>query len=401
MPRTFLYLDDEEPEVVRPFIREVERGADGVVIELAHPRPYRDQIDALMGGKFDGLILDLRLDQYAGWKAEGGAEKADYRASTLAQEIRTRAAENSSTAAERGRGEYPIVLWSTDERLDASYARDHTSHDLFDLLCVKGHIMSDDEDVADEKKAPWVAKRLLALAEGYDFIAEVRNDVGRKRGHFFRFLGFETRPDFLDERLADLDPFDQRLLFRPAHEYARFIRRELLDVTGPLIDKVTLAARLGLDLEQSRDADRLIEEHFGDASYSGPFAQGWPRWWAGRIEDVWRSLTGQGASAPSLRSLPAFERVGLLREQTGLKRLRAAAPLTEGGSTRYWVACRATGRPLDPRDGFVLDTRKHFPWQGDEYVSLHAVLRGLLRDKDLVLSPSERKRAERARRRVG
>lgn len=398
MAVTYLYLDDEDPERVRPFTRAVKRGVGGLDIVLDHPSPYRDQIDELERKDFDGLILDLRLDQFTGWAAEGeDAEKADYRAATLAQEIRTRAAEHSAKKGERGRGEYPIVLWSTDERLDESYERDHTSHNLFDLLCVKGHITSDEEGVADEKKAPWVARRLLALAEGYDAVAATRDEVGRKKGQFYRFLGFDERPEFLDERVANLEPFDQRLLFRPAHEYARFIRRELLETTGPLIDRATLAARFGIDVATSKDTDRLFDEHLSGAAYKGPFALGWPRWWARLVEDVWRDLIG---ADNALRPLPASERVELLREHTGLRRLHAAIPQLPDQSSRFWVSCRATGAPIDPRDGFVLDSQNRFPWQGDEYVSLQAVLRGL-RETGLRLSPSERKRAELAKKRLG
>ena len=382
--------------MVNPYIRAVTKEhRDDLVIEHIHPKLYGKQIDYLVERNFHGLILDLRLDM----NPDEEATKANYKAPTLAQEIRTRAAEYSSAAAKRGQEEYPIVLWSTDNRLDISYNRDHTSHDLFDLLCVKEHIVSDEQEVPEEKKAPWVAKRLLALADGYDKIAEVRNEFGRKKEQFFRFLGFDDVPDFLDDRLVKLAPFGPRRLYRPIHEYARFIRRELLETTGPLIDKPTLAARLGIDISLSPAFDFLLEEHFTEAAYLGPFAQGWPRWWAQRVEDMWRKLMGQGESDDFFRSIPADERVKRLRKCTGLNGLHAAVPLIEGGSTRYWVVCRATQRPLDPREGFVLESRGQFPWQGDEYVSLHAVRKGFLARKKLVLASSEQRRAKMAKKR--
>ena len=61
--------------------------------------------------------------------------------------------------------------------------------------------MSDKEEVAEEKKAPWVAKRLLALADGYSQITKIRkklrDEVNTKEGQFFRFLGFDNAPHFL------------------------------------------------------------------------------------------------------------------------------------------------------------------------------------------------------------
>ena len=393
----YLYLDDEKPETVEPYIEEVEDHAENLTIRLAHPKLYQHQIEEVMEGEYDGIILDLRLDRAPNPDPDSEGKRADYRASTLAQEIRTRAAESSARKARRGRGEGPIVLWSTDDRLDTSYTRDHTSHDLFDLLCVKQDIVSDEPGVAEEKKAPSVARRLVALAEGYDTIGDVRDDVGLKSRQFYRFLGFEDRPEFLDPRLADLDPFrDPQSRFRPAHEYARFILRELLEATGPLIDRPTLAARLGVDEARSPAFDDVIESLFGEALYTGPFAGGWPRWWASKVDEAWGALR---EDLGPLRSKPAEERVILLKEEAGVKELTAAEPISDAGSTAYWVVCRATRRPLDPREGFVLETRRKFPWQGDDYVSSMAVRDGLLSQADLVLAPSEQRRADLLRKR--
>lgn len=392
MSCTYLYLDDEKPETVEPYIEEVEDYAEPLTIRLAHPKLYQHQIEEVMEGGYDGIILDLRLDRAPNPDPDSEGKRADYRASTLAQEIRTRAAESSAKKARRGRGECPIVLWSTDDRLDTSYTRDHTSHDLFDLLCVKQDIVSDEPSVPEEKKAPWVARRLVALAEGYDTIGYVRDKVGLKSRQFYRFLGFEERPTFLDQRLAELDPFrDPQSRFRPAHEYARFILRELLEATGPLIDRPTLAARLGIDEARSPAFDEVLESLFSEAEYTGPFAAGWPRWWASKVDEAWVALLDKPGP---LRSTPADERVAILKEKGGVNKIAPADPIAAGGSTTYWVVCRATGRPLDPREGFVLETRRKFPWQGDEYVSSAAVLQGLLSQSDLILAPSEQRRAD-------
>ena len=168
---------------------------------------------------------------------------------------------------------------------------------------------------------------------------------------------------------------------------------------GPLIDKRTLAARLGVDFQRSDDFDRLIEQHFAEAAYEGPFAQGWPRWWASLVESVWRKLSDKDGSAASLKSLPANERVERLCEHTKLHDLYAATPLDNDGSTRYWVVCEATQRPLDPREGFVLETQRQFSWQWDKYVSFYAVRQGLHNQQGLLLTPSEHRRAKAAKKR--
>ncbi len=145
----YLYLDDEQPAAVRPFLRELRRWRDDLEIEHHAPQPYHDQLPRLSHETFGGLILDLRLDQFPSWEKAGG--KAEYRATTLAQEIRTRATER------KGAFEVPIVLWSTDERLRESYTRDDTGHDLFDLKCVK-------TDISDyPAKAEQIADQLASL----------------------------------------------------------------------------------------------------------------------------------------------------------------------------------------------------------------------------------------------
>jgi hypothetical protein len=364
-PITYLYLDDEAPDAVGPFRETVERRTEGLRIN-------------------HGLILDLRLDQHPNWQERGegdrGAERANYRASTLAQEIRTRAAEDR-------RGEYPIVLWSTDRKLSDSYDRDDTSHDLFDLKSVK-------QSLRDPQKAEETGQQLRALVEGYRMISEIRDVVENRAGQFHRFLGLPEPPGFLDERL--LERFERPRLIRPAHEYARFILRHLLETPGPLIDKATLTARLGLSQGESPDADDLISTRFEQASYQGPFASGWPRWWESRVIDVWNELTGGGRP---LRSLPASERVAALKEQTGLTRITAATPIEAGYSTRYWTVCQVTSRPLDPRDGFRLYRTRLHPWQEDLYVSVEAARPQVGRPRITVkdIDPADRNRFEQAR----
>jgi hypothetical protein len=76
--------------------------------------------------KLDGLILDLRLDQTVGQ----GQEQADYRAGSLAQEIRTLATEGKISA-------FPIFLWSIDKNLSKSFNRDSSSQEIFDFTLLR------------------------------------------------------------------------------------------------------------------------------------------------------------------------------------------------------------------------------------------------------------------------
>ena len=298
----YLYLDDEKPEAVRPFLRELKRYDGDLEIEHHPPLPYREQLPWLSQQNFDGLILDLRLDQFPNWQPNTEPRKAEFRATTLAQEIRTRATEDHKAF------QIPIVLWSTDEKLRESYTRDDTSHDLFDLKCVKSDISNNEDD------AERMAKQLASLARGYKEIVETRS---RKKGpgsQLHKFLGFEEKPEFLDTRvLSYLEGRENPL---PAHEYTRFILRDLINTPGPLIDEQTLAARFGVEIETSKDWFNLKDHIREQAAYNGPFQEGWLRWWSALIEKWWRSLD---ENMPPLRTTPASERVKLIEKYTELR----------------------------------------------------------------------------------
>jgi hypothetical protein len=384
MPVKYIYLDDEPPAEVRGYVREVEGATTGLSITHYSPKSYPQQVPFLRKqertGELDGLILDLRLDEFPDWEVEDG-KKAEYRAATLAQEIRTR-------ATERLIGEYPIVLWSTDERLRRSYTRDDTSHDLFDYKVIKG-------DIEDVDRAALIAIRLKSLVDGYREIRAIRSTLRAGNDRVFRFLGFTKQPEFFDERISSV--FAMREGPIPAHEYSRFILRELLESPGPLIDKRILSARLGIDVDRSPDFGKLVVKLFGGAEYKGPFREGWPRWWAALVDEIWYGLKG----APgALRSTAAKDRVMFLRSRSRLKGLEHAVPLQDHYSTKYWTICCATGRPLDPRDGYLLDQQPHYPWQDRLYVSLEAELTGVLRQKHLRIDPLEYARVQRAKEKV-
>lgn len=377
MATNYLYLDDEKPQTVEPYTREVEKHASGLKITLHSPQVYQEQIAQLRQANFDGIILDLRLDQFVNWEQPEG-KRADYRATTLAQEIRTRATEGNFE-------DCPLVLWSTDAKFKKSFNRDDTGHDLFDLTCIK-------DDILDERKAKEIAAQLVSLVAGYKQITKIKSEHKRAKDQLYRFLGFNDDVDFLDPRIAA--SFGTREGPVPVHEYARFLIYDLLKQTGPLIDEGTLAARLGIDVSSSPDFEELRETHFKQAKYKGPFSLGWPRWWTYLVEERWLKLKG---NAGPLRSLSASERVAFLQKNFGLKKIVAAKPMAQGYSERFWTVCKATALPLDPRDGLIVQTRNSKVWQDKPYVSLRAALDGTVEELGLKIDPTDRDRLNRAR----
>lgn len=378
----YIYLDDEPSTRVGGYRRAVQSEAYGLSIVHEHPKPYENQIQALAAahkaGNLDGLILDLRLDLMHE-NDDPEKDKANYRAATLAQEIRTRATEGDMPS-------YPIVLWSTNEKLRKSYDTDDTSHDLFDLKSVK-------DDILDEGSAKYIAEKLVALAEGYKSVTALRKT---KPDELFIYLGFNKKPIFLDERIyIHLRSQDGPL---PTHEYARFIVRELLETAGPLVDKDALAARLGIDLKQSPGFDQLVETLFADAGYKGPFNGGWPNWWFAIVEEIWRNLPG---CPGALRNLAAEKRVEFLKQTTGISEITDAKVAFANERTTFWTVCQATLRPLDPRDGYLIDKQPKYPWQDREYVSFYALLNRANVAKKIKIDALEEDRFKRAKTKMG
>ena len=386
----YIFVDDAiggENEDLQPLIDNVEYGGEEELqIEAVYPDDFGEQRKWLSGEDPDGVILDLWLDRYAPSPEESGKKKQDYRALSLAQELRMRATEGNAE-------EFPIVLWSYDDRLKRSYNKDDTGHDLFDLKCLK-------DDLRDIETAGEIATRLLSLSRGYEKILDARN---RKRGpgaQFYKFLGFESDPGFLDPRL--LAYFEGRETPIPAHEYARFILTQLLEspdhlkhpleISGPLITEDILAARLGVDIEESDEWNQVLEALPEEAKYEGPFSEGWKRWWSHYVEKWWESLSDSGLS---LRRVEAERRVEILKEALDITGLTPASPLLEEYSSEFWTVCQGSDPnpvkdPLDPIDGFTLDRRNKQPWQDEVYISEERAIEGIHFQKGYQIDPLEK-----------
>jgi hypothetical protein len=392
----YIFVDDAvggEQENLEPLIDNVEYGVDSEIqIDAVYPDDFGDQRKRLGRENPDGVILDLRLDEFAPSKEEErkGRTKQDYRALGLAQEIRTRATEGNV-------GEFPIVLWSYDSKLKRSYTKDDTGHDLFDLKCLK-------EDLRDIEKAGKIATRLLSLSEGYEKILDTRSRKGGPGAQFYKFLGFDSDPGFLDPRI--LAYFEGRDTPIPAHEYARFILTQLLEssdhlkhpleISGPLIPEDILAARLGVDIEESEGWNRVLNSLPEEIRYNGPFSEGWERWWASPLEEWWKSLPNYEGS---LRHLGSGKRVEILREALDVNGLVAATPIVEGYSSEFWTVCQGSDLdsvkdPLDPIDGFPIDRKNEQSWQDELYISEERAIRGVHHEKGYQIDPLEKKRLE-------
>lgn len=339
----YLYLDDEDVQQTKDIIELLMSECENLEVVWVEPKSFGDEIKRLKSEEYDGLIFDLRLDQKS---------HAEYRAFTLAQEIRTRATEGSMK-------DIPIVVCSTDKKLKVSYNKDSSGQDLFDRKYLKTDDLVENSEI--------VAKELYSLAKGYIAIRDTRSKFkGNSAQKLDKFLSLkESDVEFLDSRF--LDYFGNKKGHLPIHEYARFFLGELILKPGLLIDENVLCARMGISKE-SQDYALLLDK-LKPYKYQGPFSDFWKRWWWPLVNNWFKSKAKENISF-----LNADERVQLIKSITKLEHIEPEKPLDKNHSSKFWTICQLYKKPLDPfSDGVVLeDNNELLPWQEKKYISLKA-----------------------------
>jgi len=359
--KKYLYIDDENDDSIESLIRgfndcniikverlPLERGMDFSKLKDSI-------IEKINSGEFDGLLIDLRLDGE-------GPDRLDYSAISMTSELRAITARGDLQS-------FPIILCSTIEKIKETYNSDKTSHDLFDYTFRKSSTPNFEK----------FSKKLNSLALGYDFLKEGKSleDVfGRKD------LGL------LDSRI--FERFHSQKVTVP-YDYAHFSIKTLFHCTNPLIKEKVFAARLGVDIEKSGESwVQLRDSLFNEAKYTGIFNNGWDRWWADSVNNIFKDL-----SEKKLNFLPAEERVDILKQVSKIENLIPATPIRHNVSSEFWTICEGHKKPLDPLEGFKIRTSHDLkPWQESKYLSLDAILERIGIDRGLEPHYSELGRIE-------
>ena len=338
----YLFIDDEngssEKSTLNGFndtnIIEVER------FDLSHFRDFgKLKIElkrAFKNKEFDGLIIDLRLDG-------SGEDRTEFNAVAITSELRSISA--------RGDIKYfPIVICSTQKKIEQTYNSDRTSHDLFDYKLSKSN-----------SNHNWnkISTKLKSLANGYNWLQETNRETNK-------ILGLENTVN-IDERV--LEKFSTLSV---AYDYTHFIINDFFHQTTPLISEKILAARLGIDLKETPENvwEEISLSVLEDIRYKGLFGDGWKRWWADDLNDWFKNISGE-----RLAFLNAQKRVKILTEKTGLKEIYYATPLKYCNSSEFWSICEGYKVPIDPIEGFKISTTADLkPWQESKVLSLIAIL---------------------------
>jgi len=358
----YLYIDDELNSSDDQSVEAVRDGFNDVGlihVDVAEPLDFKSQKKELLEKlkDYDGLILDLRLDQ--NMKLD-----VSYNAPAIAQELRF-AVPNPDDQV----NPCPIILCSTDDRMRATYDADQTSHDLFDYKFLKGN----------EPDYERFSKKLESLAKGYNWLKE--------RGRPIKEALDREDLTGVDARIVERfdDPGNNKITI---YDYSHFVIKDLFHHPGPLIKESVLAARLGIDMEASGDSwVKLRNQFLSEFKYSGLFSSGWDRWWSDRITSHFKTIS----DGKRLGTLNAKDRVECLTKHYHLTGLIDASPIEYNKSTKFWTICESSKRPLDPLEGYkVFETVDLRGWQEPKYLSFNAIaVEGLPKERGLRPQHSE------------
>lgn len=337
----YLYIDDANVHEAKSKVQGFEIEGLLSITPYQHKGTWEEQLNFIQENKdfLDGLILDLRLNDFPNEESK----YADFRGTSLAQEIRTR-------QKEKGFKSCPIILFSANDKLKESL--ENSGKDLFDIYIDKSKIDIDSFSI--------LTPRLIALAEGYIYMKD-NKDVSKV---------LQVDIDLIDERF--LSELSFLLEDNPTHIISQFIINELIGKQGLLIDEQVLAARLGIDIEKSKDWDK-VKKALNESKYTGVFGDGWPRWWMPLVENWWAEVI---KAKSHIRSTSAIERVEIIKNYLQIKNIHVAQKIDKAESDEYWTVCKGYNKPLDPIDGLIIEGQeKLYSWQEPEYVSVEAALK--------------------------
>lgn len=362
MAYKYIYVDDLQDGNQKGIINGIQSGGK-IEIEFRQPKEWDELIEELLDliPNYDGLILDLRLND----NPNNEGYTAQFRGSTLAQELRTLVKETSI------KKDFPILLITANENIDISL--DETGKDLFDAVINKSTL--------DVEEYGILRKRLISLAKGYGFLNNNENKI--------ETILQISNSSILDGRFIETV---SRILEagHPKHIIARFILKEVLEKPSFLIDENFLSARLGVDITSEKWTE-LKSGVLKECLYEGVFSDYYIRWWMPLVEEWWKN---EITDEVLLRSSTSALRVDLLNEKLELN-LDPIQKLKESKSSSFWTICKATKKAIDNIDGFLITNQDDiFPWQEKEYVSISEALRPTLLDVWKGVSSSEKNRLQ-------
>lgn len=338
-----IFIEDDDTEA--DFAKQMSTKGE---LEIVHerPRPVSKYSKEIFAGQPDILVLDFRLDEVF-VDAEDPAE--GYKGSAMAQQIR-------DLAINEPDHDFPIVLVSSEEKIREQFVPDRTSHDLFDRVCPKEHV---------NNRRALVRQELVSLCAGYQIL--------RSKAGGFNLLELAKLPEEEDYALDYQDLIQSMKRAAAPHLVAALFLNQLLGRSGPLIDINDACARFGI----SKDAASTVSGWLYDngLGYDGLFFDGWPRFWAHRVDDACQRIFGGRATG-----IPSEERAKKVAEVFGKDMAPAHSPWTGKSDELIAFACSCCGDGTEMRHSvgvFEMElpsyaTRRRVCWRcihDDRYVA--------------------------------
>ena len=349
MKFNFLYIDDEKHETAEGMIKNLlgDIEEDVFEYEIEQPKNWNKQkldlIENQQLNKYDGLVLDLKLEF-----SNDENNEVKFSGPDLAQTIR------SDVRAGKIK-DLPIFLFSTNDNFKDLL--DRTSIDLFDKMYSKN------KD-ADEKKT---RNEFISFAKAYKTINENKSVENLMRK--------EIKDN---EELVSLKA--ELSKFKTAHEYIYLINQYVIQSNGLLLDEELLAVRLGIDIQNSEDWEKLKNEIIVNYKYAGILSDCYERWWQTDILNWWKETVGK-----SLLIMSAHDKVNAISEKFGLQNIVALTLPEHHRFETYWYKCRLSNTPLDTSDALITIEMPRYVWQEPSYISV-SYIKSDDRDSELVKS---------------
>lgn len=283
----------------------------------------------IASGKYTIALLDYRLDAE---HPDGPDGFLPYRGGTVAAELKEQFPDT------------PVVLITTEEKLQASLRHNPRVRTLFDHVILKGALTSRSGRVA-------AAAELKDLDEGFGLI---RRKIAATQDPEPWQLIFAILDVKEDERAALTETVGAHAPEGVA-EISQWLLAELLVHPGILLDEDEASYRVGLEKGSFRRDE--VESLFAGIRYSGPFAQLRPRWWRGRLAARLREVAGDDAFGDSKsKARKIAEAIG-----ANVRSLRPAACVwcAEPNVARACMSCR---EPVDSLHSLVVRAPDQPKW---------------------------------------
>ncbi|WP_299752823.1 hypothetical protein [uncultured Tateyamaria sp.] len=341
------FVDDNAEDRIR--ISRLLEQDDLKIDPQFEPIAPTDLRDALLEKAPDLVALDFRLD-------DEDLDDNNYKGGALAQILREAVLETPGQ-------DFPIILVSTEENIKQIYSIDRTSHDLFDQKYMKGRLN-------DKLYRATCHREVLSLANGYKAIASA---IGKGQLDLNTLLDLDTDElEIVPLHGLATDVKDGNSV---THVVAGILLRQIIGRAGPLLAEKDIAAHLGLANDGKQIAQVMEYLDQLGMSYTGVFADGWPRVWRHRMDEWASELFG---SPPS--SLSGEERATKLSEATGFDLKPAVSTWTGKHDELFAFACSVCENPTERRNSLALYDKYLVPYLERRRVCFDCVIRGRLAD---------------------